>query len=195
MYLVLPKTLPSPHDIPSNLPLFFLAGPILGGGDWQYRMTKLLMAELPNSIIVNPSRYSHEHPLYQYRVDGKKDAFPRQTDWERHFLRQAGGNCETGCIIFWLAAESKRTPRNDGQPYARDTAGEVGEWRAHLMHDKTLRVAMGADPDYPGLSVVERNFELALGPSFTIYRTMEEVVTQARKLAHPNLSFTARTFT
>lgn len=70
-------------------------------------------------------------------------------------------------------------PRTDGMPYAMDTRGELGEWRGRLMHNPGLRVFIGADPDFPGLSQISRNFDAALKTSFPIAATMEELAARA----------------
>lgn len=182
MQLILPKT--EPYGYPAYAsPLFFLAGPIGGGDDWHSRMMRILMEWNDDCIIVNPTRYTADHPFCQYRVNGREGTYQRQTDWERHYLRQAADEWPRGCIIFWLPEESKTNPRTDGNPYAMDTRGELGEWRGHLMHNPGLRVVIGAEEGFPGLSIIKRNFELALGPDFKIHSTMEEVVEQAMKFA------------
>lgn len=194
IHLVLPKTQPNHfNDRLRKLPLFFLAGPILGGGDWHTKMSLLLQEKVGECIIVNPSRYDSRHPLYEYRIIGNNDVFERQTDWERYFLKQASEGWATGCIIFWLPCENECAPRTDGLPYAMDTRGEIGEWRGHLMHNKNLRVVMGAEPSFPGLSQITRNFELSLGDTFRIYSTMEDVVDRASFFADPKNSFYNRT--
>ena len=190
MRLILAKTLPTLENFRS-LPLFFLAGPVRGGGDWQFKMSELLAREFDDCIIANPCRYDYNHPLYKYRVNGP-DGFPRQTDWERHFLQLAADRWETGCIIFWLPPEDALNPRKDGGPYARETMGEIGEWRGQMMWARHLRVIVGMAVEFPGASQIERNFELALGREFKIYRTMEEVVARAVFFAQPSLSFRSR---
>src|SRR5581483_11550266 len=102
MRLVLPKTHARFVDC-GNLPMFFLAGPILGGGDWHARFTEKLMSRFDDLIVVNPSRYDSTHPHYQYAVRGPENTFERQTDWERYYLKAAAEEWPTGCIIFWLA--------------------------------------------------------------------------------------------
>lgn len=183
--LILPKTRPhlqNPYLL--SLPLYFLAGPILGGGDWHRRMTELLLRNLEHRsdprdcIIVNPSRYEPTHPHYQYRMKGP-DEFPTQTLWERYYLREAALNWPSGCLIIFLACESKTEPRKDGLPYAMDTRGEVGEWRAHLMHNPKTRLIIGAEPEFPGLRTIRRNFENAVGDHFKILGSMEEVAERA----------------
>lgn len=199
MFLVLPKWNPVLEGY-RELPMFFLAGPILGGGDWHRRLSELLMKRFDSLIVVNPTRYERSHPHYKYcehlatetkyverRTPGMH--FERQTDWERYYLRKAAETWPTGCIIFWLAEQKEL--RSDGLPYAMDTRGEIGEWRGHLMHEPNLRVVIGAERNFPGLSQIKRNFELAL-PDFRIYDTMEEVVERAVHFANPSLPFPRR---
>jgi hypothetical protein len=169
--------------------MFFLAGPIQGAGDWHVEMAKLLTQAVGESLIVNPSRYDESHPHFQRRLEGP-ELDERQTDWERYYLRQAATDWHAGCIVFWLAAQVE--PRKDGSSYGRDTYGEVGEWRAHLMHETSARVVMGAEENFPGLSQIKRNFEQALGSSFRIYDTMQEVAEKAALYAQPELSFNNR---
>ncbi|MDD3531405.1 MAG: hypothetical protein PHV99_02340 [Candidatus Pacebacteria bacterium] len=183
MQLILPKTVPSFSFVNEALPLFFLAGPIGGGDDWHFRMTELLMSHSADCVIVNPTRYKPNHPHYQYRVSGDDDVYTRQTDWERRYMCDAAKASLHGCLIFWLPKESVTNPRSDGEPYARDTRGEIAEWRTHLMYDRSLRVVVGAEEEFPGLSVIRRNFELTMCPAFPIYRTMEEVAGAAVKFA------------
>jgi hypothetical protein len=182
MNLILPKTRANLGGL-SAFPMFFLAGPILGGGDWQHAATKMLAQIWGGCVIVNPCRYGEEHPLYRHRlpaIDGAPP-FERQTDWERHYLEFAAGDADHGCVIFWLPCQ--REPRSDGQPYARDTYGELGEWRGRMMTHPHLRVVVGAEPDFPGLNVIKRNFDRALGRDFPIAETLEHTVMQAITLA------------
>ncbi len=199
MFLVLPKMNPV-LDGYRKLPMFFLGGPIQGAGDWQKTCTDMLKARLESLIVVNPSRYDHTHPHYVYREhletetkytrrQSRQIYFERQTDWERYYLRLAAEEWDTGCAIFWLGEQKEE--RRDGLPYATDTRGEIGEWRAHLMHNRSLRVVIGAEKNFPGLRVIKRNFELAL-PGFKIYDSMEEVIERAVHFAHPSLSLPDR---
>lgn len=54
--------------------LFFLAGPILGGDDWQYRMAQLLKERVDNFFLATPSaRWGEGHPLQAYHAEGNGD--------------------------------------------------------------------------------------------------------------------------
>lgn len=189
MRLILPKTVANVQDY-LNLPMFFLAGPIRGGDDWHHHMTERLMDKFDDLIIVNPSRYDESHPHHKYRIGGTENFHERQTSWERYYLNQAGETWPTGCIIFWLANESARTPREGGY-YGRETRGEIAEWRGRMMYKRDLRVVVGAEENFPGLSQIRCNFKDAL-PGFKIHSTMEAVVEQAVEFAKTSRSFSTR---
>jgi len=180
MQIILPKT----HVFPDReLPFFFLAGPIRGGGDWQQRLTYLLLETVGNDFTVaNPSRYPLNHPLHHLRVPGDETYFKRQLEWERFYLEYAAKYAKHGAILFWLGSESETDPRIEDLPYARDTYGELGEWRGRMMHEPDLRVLIGADPDFPGLDVIRRCYEAALGPQFRISDSIEDLAGRAAEI-------------
>ncbi len=178
MHVLLPKTFVDLEQY-ASLPLFFLAGPIKGGGDWQQVMCAKLQENVNEDFLVAiPCRYQAGHPLFDLRLNGEVGRFPRQLNWERFYLQAAAKTHPRGCLIFWLQVESDREPRIDGLPYAMDTRGELGEWRGRMMHDSSVRLAIGADPTFPGLSQIERNFSQAI-PNFTVATTMDQVVRSA----------------
>jgi hypothetical protein len=158
------------------LPFFFLAGPIKGGGDWQHRMCLELERRVGDFVAAIPCRYTSGHPLFAHQVEGDGPAFDRQLTWERHYLALASIR---GCIIFWLPEESKAHPRDDGLPYAMDTRGELGEWRWRMK--SSVQVVIGAEPDFPGLAVIQRNFNLALGYTDENYPIYGDLGTLADK--------------
>ncbi len=174
MKIVLPKT--SCHLDFSYGPGFFLAGPVKGGDDWQYACCQEIRKHIANFYAVIPCPYPKDHPLQKFRMEGNDNLFDRQLNWERHYLDEIG---RYGCILFWLPCESKIKPRGDGGPYASDTRGELGEWRGRLMHNRNLRVVIGAESAFPGLDVIHRNFNLATRAFFPIYETMEKTVAAA----------------
>ena len=141
--LLLPRTLVGFNEATDTV--FFLAGPIKGAGDWQNEAIDILQKYADtldgrdNVYVVCPSMYQPNHKSYSLRVMGiieenytekqRKITYSR-TDWERYHLEIAS---RLGCIIFWLGKEDEKNPRKreDG-PYARDTYGELGEWRARM---------------------------------------------------------------
>jgi hypothetical protein len=51
------------------------------------------------------------------------------------------------------------------------------------MHDSSLRIVIGAEPGFPGLSQIQRNFGLAIGSTFPIHSTLAATVDAAIILA------------
>jgi hypothetical protein len=180
MKLILPKT----HVFPDrSMPFFFLAGPIRGGGDWQTRIMESLLRTVGNDFtIANPSRYPLNHPAHHLRESGDETYFKRQLEWERFYLEYAAKYAPCGAILFWLGREDREKPRTEDLPYARDTYGELGEWRGRMMHDPSLRVLIGADPDFPGLDVIHRCYKAAIDPGFLISVSIDELAERAAEL-------------
>jgi len=63
-----------------------------------------------------------------------------------------------------------------------DTRGELGEWRWRIKTGQA-RVVIGAEPAFPGLSQIQRNFNAALGREFPIYPSIAETAKAAARLA------------
>jgi hypothetical protein len=129
-------------------------------------------------LVVCPCRYELDDDIRrEHAVPFKEGVFERQTDWEGYYLEHAS---QKGCIIFWLACEDKENPRTDGEPYGRDTYGELaGYGWGRFKYEPNIHVVVGAEPGYHGLSVIKRNFSNKFGGDFPIYSTMEETVKAA----------------
>lgn len=188
--------------------LYFLAGPIRGAGDWQAKAIKMLTEKDPSCIIACPCRYTKDHELFNLSLpetyytesDDEREIptlllkFPNQTLWERYYLERASYH---GCIIFWLPCEDKENPRkNEDGPYARDTYGEIGRWGikssnpyqfSFESHLPRVNVVIGAEENFPGLSVIKKNLEEdhSKTPFFpiTILSSFEENISEAIRLA------------
>lgn len=180
MQIIFPKVKVS---VPLKTPLFFLGGPILGALDWQEDMCHILAKRVPNCFIATPRRYEETHRLRQYAAPGRADAFEHQLTWERYYLTGASEGPGLGCVLFWLCKEDFLHPRSDGNPYAMDTRGELGEFRGRMMLTEGLRVVFGAEQGFPGLDQIRRNFDLALGRKIRFYTTMEDLADRAVKRA------------
>lgn len=186
--------------------LYFLAGPIRGGGDWQAKAIKLLTEKDPDCYIVCPCRYDSGHELFKFSLlpdtessggDGEVSnsiEFPNQTLWERYYLEQAS---YYGSIIFWLPCENKENPRKKGGgPYARDTYGEIGRWSLKSSkpyqfslnnYSPRVNVVFGAEKDFPGLGVIKKNLEADYSGTpiaqSVVYSSIGETISEAIKLA------------
>ena len=191
--LLLPRTLVNFKEDTDIV--FFLAGPIRGGGDWQKDAIKRLnkfaesVPETQNVYVVCPCRYTPDtlgRELYDLKERGlsflsyssdQEKLVESQTNWERYHLEIAS---RLGCVIFWLAKEDAENPRKkeDG-PYARDTYGELGEWRTRVYYERKynqqkLHVVIGSHSDFPGGEVVRKNFEAMRSTPFS--DSLEETI-------------------
>jgi hypothetical protein len=178
--IILPKILARVE----SAPVFYLIGPVLGGDDWQYRACLELQKQMNEEFFVAvPPRYGPNHPLYQLRAEGEEH-FSGQLPWERYYINQAGGHAKRGAIIVWLPTESETAPRpREYGPYAQDTYGELGEFRGQMLSGKKLRIAVGADAKFPGLSTILRNFHYALDYELGVHHTIEDTVSHGIGIA------------
>lgn len=177
MKIILPKRYPTMP--PSNY-YFFVAGPVLGGGDWQAKFIAAFMARAKqtwtNSFydrvidhirFVVPCRWGEEHPLalnFETTFDevttanGREELICSQTFWENYFLSDIVHCRVPGQVVFGLFKESKEAPRTDGLPYAGDTRGEIGRWLTEMKYsDREDTVRLYAESDFPGLPVMMKN--------------------------------------
>ncbi len=176
MRLILPNTFVEIDY--SYGPLFFLAGPVRGGGDWQAKCADLIHKKhFDQCYIAIPCRYEENHPHMRYRISGNETRFPRQLAWERYYLEKAAGM--HGCLIFYLPLESKTHPHPGPEPYAMDTRGELGEWRWRARDKHSNHIVIGAEEGFFGLSQIEYNFSVALGRDFKAHRSLEATVEAA----------------
>lgn len=185
--LILPVVTVSPE--PGDK-VFFLAGPIKGGGGWQKKAISLFAEKIPGAYVVCPCRYTSDElqclgnstEIVEVKQQSLREqgSSRGQTIWERHYLSLAS---KRGSILFWLPEEDKQHPRPVGTgPYARDTYGELGEWRMHI-HYEGANVVFGAQAEFPGLSVITKNYEDVIGAEFYVHPTLEETVDAAIKIA------------
>ncbi len=192
MPLLLPKTL-FPLDFLKPIPSFiYLGGPIRGGADWQAEAIDQLMAAMPDCVICCPSRYTQEHRHYRHRVSGDETYFDRQTDWEDHYMKMAAlgqfSGERSGCLLFWLPREDAAHPRPKSLgPYAQDTYGELGYWRAIIESQchksRGPRIVLGIEHGFHGFKKLYRDFNRVASGNFPIHTTLRETVEHAIRVA------------
>lgn len=188
MPIITPQVyVPDAHLFESRL--FFLIGPVRGGGDWQATATTFILGKDPSAYVVCPCRWDATHPLASAFVASNGNPFPRQLNWEQWYIKRAalrhhGGL--SGCLLAFLPCESTTNPHPGPEPYAMDTRGEIASWRV-LMRVMYARMVLGAEAGFHGLSQIERNFTDELGYSFPIHATLEQTVEAAFKLADMSL--------
>lgn len=188
MTIYLPKKIVPLFPTRSH-PLFFLAGPIRGGGDWQADMAEFIIAGESGAYIACPSRWTGGHRLKDHFYQPFSQADTRQLVWERHYLKQAGLMPKVpGCVIVWLGLEDKRNPHPGPEPYAMDTRREIGKFTAYLevlrdfpeLHGRLdIRVVVGGHPDFYGLDVIMDELSNAMNRQLLFYTDMMDVVRDA----------------
>lgn len=185
MRILVPKFSLDYGDYTPGCPIFFLAGPVRGGDHWQQEMALLFAHVVPECLVAIPCRWDSDHEMNEYFIDGTRMKFPRQLNWERYFLKEAGIGFTPGCVIFWLPEESRKNPHPGPEPYSMDTRGEIAEWRMRVKF-QNARVVIGCpDQDaYHGFSQIHRNYSLELGYQFPVYPTMEATVHAAVRMMH-----------
>jgi len=202
--LILPKV---GVEIDFNLEgnrLYFLGGPISGGGDWQAIAIDIISKLDPGCYIACPRNYSTEHWLFKSSVqlvcENLKNVleFPNQTLWERYYLPRAS---YYGAIIMWLPCEDEIKPRIINGPYAQDTYGELGSWRVksanpHVFsfergkmrrHFHRVNLVVGAESNFPGLKTIQKNFDDEFGRPYHIQSTLKDTIEKAIALAKKNI--------
>lgn len=178
MPIYLPKQI-VPLTPTIDSPLFFIAGPIRGGGDWQAQMVGYILSQVRSAYIACPSRWDSGHWLARHFHQPFSQANNRQLVFERHYLKQAGMEPGVpGCVIFWLGRESTVRPHPGPEPYAMDTRREIGKFTAFAeMMD--VRMVVGGDRDFYGLDVILYELSEAFGKPFPFYETMDSLAEQA----------------
>lgn len=116
----------------STVGVIFLAGPIQGAVEWQEEAIQIIHSLDDTPIIACPRT-----------PKGRTTdmSFAEQTDWETHYLREAGS---AGVIMFWLAKESTHFC---DRAYAQTTRFELGEWM--MRHQAyNARLVVGIEPGF-----------------------------------------------
>jgi hypothetical protein len=143
---VIPETL-------QDRPVFFLAGPIRGGGSWQLEAAEYLWKKFPGAIVVDPTRWEAflqetkdgeaYARVYAHRAHsvGVKDEtlYPAQAPWESDHMKLAASK---GVLLFWLPRQREDRPKDQGV-YAQDTRVEIGIWIERLRWLEKFEEAYG----------------------------------------------------
>lgn len=192
--MIYPMIVPAYRYIPQKPDdiILFLAGPVLGGGEWQETFLQALFLQtvwtdsfrdkmLKRLKVIVPCRWGDNHSLaghfcevYEKMKTG--DSYlDSQTMWEIHYIKRIV--ClENGFVVFGLFSESKTYPRNDGQPYARDTFGEIGRYTTMAGFKHTIdSILVGYDSQFPGINVQKKNFRYFL-PSKWNKNNVKEII-------------------
>lgn len=161
---------------PMCIPVF-IAGPIGGGDDRQADFIRLVAEYLkqcapvtlyqkiePRLLFICPCRWGDNHPLAthfekSFTLDsyGQDQEAESQTFWEAYYGKGILTPESQGFVVFLLFPESATNPRTDGQPYGRDSMGELGRWSmyAHCVGASNIHYAL--HEKWSGRTVFEKN--------------------------------------
>ncbi len=162
--IILPKTYIENID----RPLIFLAGPIRDARDWQETAINYIISNNKDVIIANP-RWDASDRLRDMALKGKIDGyFPRQRQWERHYLNVASSN---GAVLFWLENAPGLTARL-----------ELGQLMTQYRYDSSTRFCVGADEHFSDIETIKYDLSVD-APGKIVYSTLEKTCQEAIKLA------------
>lgn len=135
--------------------IFFLAGPIAGGDNWQRDAADFLWNQYPGCIVADPSyKESNTQPKSTVTVCGHIDhtSFLQQAEWESYAMNLAA---RKGTLFFWLPRESTINPRpREHGVYAQDTRVEIGIWIERYKNNPNLSIQIGGDAWFDGLQFI-----------------------------------------
>ncbi|PIN81943.1 hypothetical protein COV11_00510 [Candidatus Woesearchaeota archaeon CG10_big_fil_rev_8_21_14_0_10_30_7] len=137
-------------------PVIFLAGPIQGSEDWQKEGVE---------YVLKNSKFNVASPRRDY-LPGKF-VYDEQVDWETHYLNEAAKN---GCIIFWLAKESKH---QCDRAYAQTTRFEIAEWTTHHQYDNSINIVVGIEQGFTGAKYIRKRL-INDCPDIPLFNNLED---------------------
>ncbi|MFA5887560.1 MAG: nucleoside 2-deoxyribosyltransferase domain-containing protein [Candidatus Nanoarchaeia archaeon] len=151
-------------------PVIFLAGPIQGVHPWQDEAIKIIQSIDSRLYIANPRRAA------ETKGDFTTEMYNEQVDWETFHLRKAG---ENGCILFWLAKETKH---DCSRAYAQTTRFELAEWK---MRHELLKanLVIGIEDGFTGAKYIRRRL-MQDCPEVSVCDSLEETCKKAAELAY-----------
>ena len=133
----------SPHevDVPLDVPVVFLAGPVQGAPNYQDRFARHILEQRPDVAVASPRRTVEDQALF--------DA-DEQVRWEIE-SRERAFMFHMGVTGIWLAAQEDDPTYPAGRAYAQTTRIELGETVGrYVASGGVVRFEVGIDPAYTG---------------------------------------------
>ena len=152
--VILPKT----YIENIEMPLIFLAGPIRDAPDWQEKAIDYLVTKDEEIAIVNP-RWDAKRKVVEQSMDGIRNHFKRQREWERHYLDLG---YEKGAVLFWLA---------EAPGYM--TRLELGQAMTRYKFRKPTNFCVGGENTFNDIETIE--YDLFIDAGKQIFRTQKLV--------------------
>lgn len=162
-------TSPNHVDIPEDMPLVFLAGPVQGAPNYHDEFAETLLTGSDKIAVASPRRT----PVDQIRFDSEE-----QVEWEFESRDRA---YELGVTGIWMAAQDMTDMTYpEGRAYAQTTRIEFGETVGRAIYNKDLLSVVGFEDGYNGGS--ERYMRrLIKRHKLPVVSTKEEFIEQIRQ--------------
>lgn len=135
---------PQTPEIPNDMPLVFLYGPVQGAPDWQTPFAHKLLETVSDIAVASP-RVTPEHEANLHSKDRaiKQLASERQVAYEFAARRRA---LQYGAIALWYAAQDPTIPYPAERRYGKTTPIENGEVWGWMMAHPDYAFNVGFDP-------------------------------------------------
>lgn len=160
----------SPHEAqdPNHGLNIFLAGPILGTGDWQNEageiLTRLAGMDLDPARHINV--FNPRRPEFTDLKDFSDDTFYEQVDWEHEHLARTKA---LGIMVFWLANKTIEMPHRN---FGLTTLFELGEAIATHAISGTNPIVVGIEPGFTNEKYLRYTIEKK-APNVTLTSDLE----------------------
>ena len=150
-----------------DLPLVFLAGPVVGAPNWQVDAAARILSLDSEIYVASPRRQGVDFETADPR-------FEEQVLWETYHLNMAGRN---GVVLFWLVKEEVHLC---DRPYGQTSRFELGEWKTkHELYKAKLVV--GIHPGFPGGEYIRYRLSME-SPDVPLPTTLERTCEEAVRL-------------
>lgn len=176
--------------------IYFLAGPILGGGNWQKDAIKMLEQKDPGCYVVCPWDWYQPHELYASSIPQDKLLALKHKEWTTYYMELSA---KYGSLIFWLPCEKQHTDN-----YIRDTYYQLKLWgNSYSKNWAIYNITIGAEGKFPSLSIIKKNWleDSKIQPSYPtnipetlFYTTIEDTIIGAINNINQELNKKLRAF-
>ncbi len=176
-YLILPRTSVSLR----NKKLFYLAGPVEGGGNWQKKAIVVLRKKFPDAYFAFNCPFDRMRRLRRFAVRGDEAQYSNETEWQREHMEFAAKH---GCLVFWLGPQDKEEDVDFSKvPYGLEASREEAEWAFRLFCNKKLRVVIGTHHSFPGQGRIMENLLVLFGINVPLHGRLQDVLDATIKMA------------
>jgi hypothetical protein len=172
-YLILPKS-----KIPlKKQKLFYLAGPVEGGGGWQKKAISILRKDFPEAYFAFRCPFNEMRRLRRFALKGEEEQYSSEAEWRRDQMEFAA---MSGCLMFWLGPQDKEEEADFTKiPYGLIASREEAVWAFRLFYNNKLRVVIGVHHSFPGHDEIVENLLDLFGANFHVYNRLPDLLEAA----------------